>query len=396
MKLKTISLILLIIVVSAAFLVFVRNVMGRKYFSTETPNPTLASPGALTKDILPLSLHVLPKIEEIETLPLYNKDAVIALSEDKDTKFLQVLSESGIFTRWDLTYHKILITQPLFFSSIIGHNNAIDLPAYKVNNHVGFNNNGSLLFAPFNIKSEEDLISEKLISYIVWDTDSMEELIQYKDIDQNYILHPTAEVVISASNRNVSITFGFTGDSGGGGSMIERSENEPVITRISLDPQGDYLAVADNGGQVQIGNVARLKSLHLEDDMFNLFYPNAIYRLPDLPRKNTLTVDLKFDPSHTWLGWLTDESLVVWNLQNYVHPLQLKVELKGSNVMSFDRTGTILAIGTNNGIQFFDLAARKQISEYAVGEVTALYFSRDNRLLIWGDSQGIVHLWGVK
>jgi len=64
--------------------------------------------------------------------------------------------------------------------------------------------------------------------------------------------------------------------------------------------------------------------------------------------------------------------------------------------MCFDRTGQILAVATKNGIMVFNLAEKKLIEEYQVGEVTALYFTRDNRLLIWGDAQGAIHFWGVK
>jgi hypothetical protein len=35
------------------------------------------------------------------------------------------------------------------------------------------------------------------------------------------------------------------------------------------------------------------------------------------------------------------------------------------------------------------------IKEFATPKITSLSISSDNRLLIWGDREGTIHVWGV-
>ncbi len=83
-------------------------------------------------------------------------------------------------------------------------------------------------------------------------------------------------------------------------------------------------------------------------------------------------------------------------LQNLLFRIGLDISLNGGELLAFDRTGEILVVAAGEKLIFFDLKRNKQVAEYALEtEVTSLYFSRDNRLLIWGDADGNVHLWGV-
>jgi len=187
--------------------------------------------------------------------------------------------------------------------------------------------------------------------------------------------------------------YGFASEGAGGGIDILRERYRMSdFTRLAIDPMGDYLAVADESGNILVGDISSFKSPERE----GFFEYATRYRLFGYSGKDIRTVDLEFDPTHSWLGWLTDERLVVWSLKNYVFPLEFKTNLQDGNVICFDRTGKILAIGTKNGLKIFDVKTEKEIANYSVGEVSTLYFSRDNRLLIWGDVNGNTHLWGIK
>jgi WD40 repeat protein len=106
--------------------------------------------------------------------------------------------------------------------------------------------------------------------------------------------------------------------------------------------------------------------------------------------------DLQFNATRTRLAWLTGERVVVIQLQNLLFRIGLDISLNGGELLAFDRTGEILVVAAGEKLIFFDMKRNKQVAEYALEtEVTSLHFSRDNRLLIWGDADGNVHLWGV-
>jgi WD40 repeat protein len=101
------------------------------------------------------------------------------------------------------------------------------------------------------------------------------------------------------------------------------------------------------------------------------------------------------DPTRRWLAALTDQEMAVWDMQRLLFARQLSLSVSDGTDIAFDQEGKLLALGTKRGITIYDVEQAKQVAEFNVGEVTAIYFTRDNRLLVWGDSEGNLHLWGV-
>lgn len=393
MKTK-LGLFILLLIFTLVFTKYAIDAADRKYFSEHPTQPSLSSPAASTKHLEPIVSTNLSDMQELSQLPQNNSGAVIAYSEGSENDVLQAVYESGTFIRWDIRTSQVLGDQPLFLGSTDKRHNSNEWNIYQTTASVSFSKDGSYLIVPAQTNTA-DYSLEISRKYAIWNLNSMEQEYRLSDLAQNHVLHPTSDIVFSATKSRVSITFGFGGDHGGGAPLVYRDQEGLSFTRLAVDPSGDYLAISDDAGNVLLGDISRLNS-YQPDDMFNLFFPKATYRTMGFPRKNVTTTDLKFDETHSWLAWLTDKNLVVWSLRNYIFPLHMKIDLEGGHVMSFDRAGKILVVGTTDGMQIFDLAQKKQIAEYKVGEVTALYFTRDNRLLIWGDAQGTIHLWGVK
>ena len=169
---------------------------------------------------------------------------------------------------------------------------------------------------------------------------------------------------------------------------------ESRISQIAVDPLADYLAVVDQSGKIFFDDISLLKEDSIDGK--SLYFSPIEYKLsPNIKGGSINTIDLKFDETHSWLGWLNDQGLTIWNMKNYLFPIHFRMSLEKGNVISFDRAGKIIAVATQNGITFFDIGNETKLYELAVGEVTALYFSHDNRTLFWGDTKGKIHLWGV-
>jgi hypothetical protein len=363
----------------------------RRHFSEHPITPSFSFPIDTTKELKPISTINLTSIQEISLLPQSDMGVVIALSEGQDPNILFGVYRNGVFAQWDAKSKRIIKSQSLFFELPSEEPSSENFPIYQLNASINFDTDGTYLIVP-NEPNSKDIPSK----YSIWNTFSMESSIIFS-YTKNHVLYPSEGIEFSASSKTVSIGYNLFELDGGGGVLIIRDDKEPNFTRISVDPAGDYLAVTDEKGNLLLGDVSMIKKSS-PVEIFPEFSRNKIayYHILGYSGKYIPTIDLKFDPTHSWLAWLTDEKLVVWSLRNYIFPLHMYIELKDANVMSFDRTGQILAVATEDGIRIFDVAEKKQIAEYQVGEVTALYFSRDNRLLIWGDAQGTIHLWGVK
>lgn len=65
-----------------------------------------------------------------------------------------------------------------------------------------------------------------------------------------------------------------------------------------------------------------------------------------------------------------------------------------SPALAFDPFGRLLFVGSRNQLQVYDVEKMNVVAEYDVTGITSIAVSEDNRLIIWGDGDGAVHLWG--
>jgi WD40 repeat protein len=103
----------------------------------------------------------------------------------------------------------------------------------------------------------------------------------------------------------------------------------------------------------------------------------------------------KFDPAGHWLAFIRDNHLSVWQTAKRPESLYLEADVPNAVTLGFDQTGTLLFVGTSDKITIWDVANKTIVAEYDTPRLASLAISEDNRLLIWGDAWGKVHIWGA-
>jgi WD40 repeat protein len=364
---------------------FVSRISERKHFAEKPVSAQLSSPTDFSVNMQPISIENISELQEISFFHQEGSGMVVALAEAPVSSVIQAVYENGTLIQWDSIIQKIVAVQNVFAEE---SGESTKLSVYQMNAGVNFNRDGSFLITPSKI------LRNQLHGEVVWNTNSRTFTLKNERFDfQALRLHPTLDIgfTVFDESKDISFDMGVGSKFLGGGSLAVERYGTSYLTRIALDPMGDYLAVVDVNSTILVGDISTFS----EPEQEGLFQYATPYRLFGYSGKAINTVDLKFDETHFWLGWLTHEKLVVWGLKNYIFPLEFETNLEDGNTISFDRTGKILAVATQNGVKVFDIEKGKEVAHYAVGDVTALYFTRDNRLMIWGDTEGNIHLWGV-
>ena len=101
--------------------------------------------------------------------------------------------------------------------------------------------------------------------------------------------------------------------------------------------------------------------------------------------------DAQIDPTGRWLVVARGAKTQVLSLENGKELLQIE-ELNPA--LSFDRIGELLFVGADNKLAIYSILKGSKIIEYDAPGITSLTISEDNRLVIWGDQQGKIHVWG--
>ena len=180
--------------------------------------------------------------------------------------------------------------------------------------------------------------------------------------------------------------------------LASEKDNLSLISSVSGDQYGEYLAVAFTNGKVIIGNIEWGDFLNGGLIINDLYNKTSIFN----------TQSLTFSYDNQYLVWLTENRIFVWKINKNKSMLILNEDIVNGNCTAVDRSGKWLAVGTENSIVFFDL--ENQYDNYIIaGEAQAtspvrvfnldssaksIFFSLDNTMLIWGDNEGKVHVWG--
>ncbi len=355
--------------------------------------PYIAQPIQLTQENVELSSKIVGNAREVGTLPA-PKDAsgVTAIIQAvKDGQILAVYG-SGIFRRWDLETFKYVAEYDFMSASPDG---------------VNFSADGTMVITPGRVDSPK-----ALNGYTVWNTQTGEILecwgahcprgepngVDFTNL--GLTLDPAGRWIVEYGGS----TIGADSLDANTASIIDLYDYgfkiDRNVRRLVFDPSGKYLAYALKEGEIKVyetddflGPTSYTPS-NSSNNPTNAFVGSRTYGNYSA-EADIDTVDLAIDYTRTWLAWLNDTNLVVWNLRRPVFSRQIQVPIENGNVIAFNHGGSLLGVGTSSGILVYDLKNKKQVAAFEVGGVTALNFTRDDRLLIWGDAQGNIHLWGV-
>lgn len=102
-----------------------------------------------------------------------------------------------------------------------------------------------------------------------------------------------------------------------------------------------------------------------------------------------------FDPSGKWLAYIRADRLIIWELDKHSESLFFDEEIHNAFSLDFDQTGKLLLVALRDKIAILDIAQKKVVVEYSTPNITSFDISKDNRLLIWGDKFGAIHIWGI-
>ena len=388
--------ILITILCIGLFFIFVH---AAYWLPIDQATPNLAPPGPVTHDMAALAPASIQNVEEIFSIQSSGKpDEIVALHQSMNDMDLLVVHESGLFHRWGLETEALEAEYKFSASRRTG---------------VSFNADGSQVVTPGMLVSED-----LLYGYSLWDVKSGEMLacrgdhcpnpVKYQEswADKGLALSPNGEWIVdyrgsTLKGNTLHRNIGLSG-------IISIDPNDYdmryyTIDHIAFDKSSAYIAIAMEEGILRIHDVdleflpksagKPLDEVGPDDGVTRTFLYRHYGKYNS--KKPIRTSDLAIDDTRTWLARLTDKELIIYDLRKRFFPRHLKVPISNGNLLAFNHSGNLLTVATDDEILMFDIAKRKQVASFDVGEATALFFTHDDRLLTWGDADGVIHIWGV-
>jgi WD40 repeat protein len=163
------------------------------------------------------------------------------------------------------------------------------------------------------------------------------------------------------------------------------------IVAMAIDSANEYLATANVNGDVQV-NQFTSEGL-----------PAPIGGGSDLEgsipsdefKKELKPLGLAFDPTRTRLALLRDNEAIVYDLSAWRQIFKVNVTSTTGKRggVALDPSGQLLAVGTQDGWQIWDVAHSTKLFEQVGAGTYTVAFSADGRAFVWGDLDGHVHIW---
>jgi WD40 repeat protein len=155
---------------------------------------------------------------------------------------------------------------------------------------------------------------------------------------------------------------------------------------MTLDITSRYAAVAFEQGNIRVYRL-------IGDSAFDLFYRVELGERNG--KHEGATRSLAFDATRSWLAILREGNLSIWDLRLGRNQLYLSMPSRTGKLLTYDPLGTFLLIGTEDTLNILDLHSKMILEQYPTTGLSSLAFSPDGRMVIWGDEQGMIHLWGA-
>ena len=105
--------------------------------------------------------------------------------------------------------------------------------------------------------------------------------------------------------------------------------------------------------------------------------------------------DLDFSQNGRYLAQITMDTISIWRLGLFRGRLKVETEIPGAEHIEFSSNDDYLIVSTSDEIKVLDVATGEIVSEIEAPGITTFITAEDDRFLIWGDQEGIVHVLGV-
>ncbi len=155
------------------------------------------------------------------------------------------------------------------------------------------------------------------------------------------------------------------------------------VGRITFNSTGERYAVAYQEGAVRIFSQVLNKGI-LSPEISR----NVDKDFQSIPA-------LVFSPEDKWLARIRADKITIWRVLWLGGKLKHEFDFPNAKLLAFDYTEDLLFVGSDKEITIINLADMSTVATLSTPNLTALTISSDNRLLIWGDSMGTIHVWGI-
>ncbi|MCP4357059.1 MAG: hypothetical protein GY796_03455 [Chloroflexi bacterium] len=352
--------------------------------------PRYAQPTTGTGMFQPFHQTAFSGIEELGILSANVAGSVVAMKYLPDQNRVAAAYRDGYLRVWDLETKQIVTVFDFGFIAREG---------------TAFSADGSLIITPNNVV-EDTLESDAYVFTLVdginlWETQAgtkvdcfgdhcYPDLQAYGSTKTGATLHPSGNWLVYYGST-VVVFHNIDGSELGLISNLDNPDDgiKWYISKLVFDPTGEYYAIAYEEGHVVL--------YEFYDAVLNRDIWAPSQRQLGKPQNERTTVtSVAIDDTRTWLALLQGDNLKVWTLRSTAREPSMSFQISTASALAFDRSGNFLVVGTKMNIHILDLNAKVLIAQFETAEVTTLLISPDNRMLLWGDVNGVIHLWGTR
>jgi WD40 repeat protein len=148
-----------------------------------------------------------------------------------------------------------------------------------------------------------------------------------------------------------------------------------VIARIAFDADGDRIAIAYSDGRIEIKGGFPILGLHGDDSGENL-----------------PTSALMFSPNGRYLARIQGPDVSLWRLGFLCGRLRLVEDAGGGHLLAFTGQTGLLLVGGADQVRVWSAETGALVGRIETQGITSLTVSTDDRLIVWGDTEGGIHV----
>ena len=179
---------------------------------------------------------------------------------------------------------------------------------------------------------------------------------------------------------------------------LQPDQKDFVICAVTVSPDAAYLAVSAGPDRIQDGHLLRLYSLAVGDTV-------KLTEVATVPKPHRGCIECaRFSPDNKTLATGSgDGSIALWDVSKAGKGWKPRATIPAGNFsvscFAFSPDGRTLATGTwdakgRPNLWMIDVTGGKLVSSYRFrGEVTEVAYSPDGKLLVTGDSLGLLRVW---
>ncbi|MBW2248745.1 MAG: hypothetical protein JRF62_16510 [Deltaproteobacteria bacterium] len=163
-------------------------------------------------------------------------------------------------------------------------------------------------------------------------------------------------------------------------SMVNNPDwaNQRAIGRMVFDATGERIAIAFQEGGIEVEGGWPI-------------LPLGQNKWGD---RKTVTA-LEFSPNGRHLARIRNEELSVWDLGVLKGEVSFSGHVPGGQFLAFTHHTGLLFVGDTDEILIWDIEEGELVLRLPTPGITAITISADDRLVIWGDHEGVIHIWGA-